>query len=272
MTRTELFDFFWQSHSSVTPDARRIHALLRERGEAVVNDHVAFRTFDVDAIGIESLGATFTALGWSPSGEYSFPEKKLRAISYAHPEKDVPHVFISELITGEFSDDLRRIVAGLVGQIDPARKGDASLLSELPSWAPVAYADYRRLQEESQYAAWLAAYGIRVNHFTVLVNALTTFGSIQELNAWLRERGFTLNDSGGLVKGTPEQLLEQSSTRSNVVEWEFAGGERHEIPSCYYEFARRYDDPATGELYRGFIARSADRIFESTDDVRAARP
>jgi hypothetical protein len=271
MNRTDLFDFFWKSHSSVTPDALRIHELLSARGERVVNDHVAFRTFDVDPIGVESLAETFLRLGWSPSGEYTFPEKKLRARSYAHPEKDVPHVFISELVTSEFSDELRSIVASLVEQVARERRGSDSLLTELPSWAPVSYDDYRRLQEESQYAAWLAAFGIRVNHFTVLVNALETFDSIQSLNTWLMAEGFSLNDSGGLVKGTPEQLLEQSSTRSNVVEWEFDGGERHEIPSCYYEFARRYVDPTTGELYRGFIARSADRIFESTDDVRPAR-
>ena len=37
-----------------------------------------------------------------------------------------------------------------------------------------------------------------------------------------------------------------------------------EIPSCYYEFARRYPDH-DGNLYSGFIAKSADKIFESTD-------
>jgi hypothetical protein len=37
------------------------------------------------------------------------------------------------------------------------------------------------------------------------------------------------------------------------------------IPSCYYEFARRYRLPG-GELFQGFVAASADRIFESTDD------
>jgi hypothetical protein len=37
-----------------------------------------------------------------------------------------------------------------------------------------------------------------------------------------------------------------------------------EIPGCYYEFAKRYPD-ADGKLYSGFIAKSADKIFESTD-------
>jgi hypothetical protein len=45
---------------------------------------------------------------------------------------------------------------------------------------------------------------------------------------------------------------------------EFANGERHVIPTCYYEFARRYPD-ADGKIYEGFVAASADKIFESTN-------
>ena len=37
-----------------------------------------------------------------------------------------------------------------------------------------------------------------------------------------------------------------------------------EITSCYYEFAFRHP-MANGELFKGFIASSADKIFESTD-------
>lgn len=46
---------------------------------------------------------------------------------------------------------------------------------------------------------------------------------------------------------------------------EFAGGKTAKIPSCYYEFARRYPDPRTGRVYDGFVAASADKIFESTN-------
>jgi len=44
----------------------------------------------------------------------------------------------------------------------------------------------------------------------------------------------------------------------------FADGDRHEIPTCYYEFARRYRD-REGALFQGFVTASADKIFESTD-------
>jgi hypothetical protein len=36
------------------------------------------------------------------------------------------------------------------------------------------------------------------------------------------------------------------------------------IPSCFYEFAQRYRLP-DGNLYQGFVAANADKIFESTN-------
>ena len=41
-------------------------------------------------------------------------------------------------------------------------------------------------------------------------------------------------------------------------------GETVQIPSCFYEFAQRYELP-DGKLYQGFVAASADKIFESTN-------
>ncbi|MEX0981299.1 MAG: DUF1338 family protein, partial [Bacteroidales bacterium] len=110
---------------------------------------------------------------------------------------------------------------------------------------------------------WVAVYGYRANHFTISINHLNQFNSIQKVNEFLKENGFRLNSSGGEVKGTPEQLLEQSSTLADTISVEFKEG-TSEIPSCYYEFARRYSDK-NGQLFSGFIAGSADKIFESTD-------
>lgn len=265
MTLGELLDFFWNDYAAITPSALKVHALLEGRGERIVNDHIAFRTFNIEPIGVESLGAVFTALGYEPSGEYRFERKKLRAVSYAHPTPGTPHVFISELLTEEFSPELQEIVHGLAAQVPASRAGSRELFTALPTWAPVEHGVYERLLRESEYAGWLAAFGIRANHFTILVNALRTLDSLEALNAWLESESFTLNGSGGAIKGSPEVLLEQSSIMADWIDREFAGGECHRIRSCYYEFARRYDDPATGRLYQGFIARSADKIFESTN-------
>lgn len=50
---------------------------------------------------------------------------------------------------------------------------------------------------------------------------------------------------------------------ANTVQVTFDDGSA-EVPGCFYEFARRYPD-ADGSLFQGFIAASADKIFESTD-------
>ncbi len=47
----------------------------------------------------------------------------------------------------------------------------------------------------------------------------------------------------------------------------FAGGDKHEISTCFYEFALRYTDK-DGQLYQGFVEANADEIFESTHIVQ----
>ena len=79
----------------------------------------------------------------------------------------------------------------------------------------------------------------------------------------MKTLGFKLNPFGGEIKGTPEELLEQSSTMAESLNVQFADGV-YAIPACYYEFAKRYAMP-NGQLYQGFVASSADKIFESTN-------
>ena len=122
---------------------------------------------------------------------------------------------------------------------------------------------YLKLAAESEYASWVYAFGFRPNHFTVSINHLKNFSDLAKLNAFLKMNGFMLNAAGGEIKGTPAELLEQSSTMAGEIMWQFGDGV-YSIPACYYEFAKRY--PLTsGELYQGFIAASADKIFESTN-------
>jgi hypothetical protein len=126
--------------------------------------------------------------------------------------------------------------------------------------------DYKKLQKESDYGAWMGAIGYKPNHFTVSVNQLESFEELSELNSFLKENGIKLNESGGEIKGSKEVCLEQSSTLADNVEVEFSDM-KLTIPSCYFEFAKRYHLP-NGELYTGFVAKSADKIFESTDKTQ----
>lgn len=260
-----LFDSLWEAYAAITPAAARIHALLHARGESFRNDHVAFRTFDLAPLGLERLAAPFLALGYTPTGRYDFEVKKLHARSYSHPSGRFPRVFISELRTGEFPPVVREIAETLLEQVDPrALASDEAALTWAPTWPAPTLENYERLLEHSEYAAWLAAFGIRANHFTVHANDLRSVAELAELVELLRAAGERLNAEPSPIQGSAAERLEQCSTLADRVEWSFADGERASIPSCYYEFAWRHAD-AEGKLFDGFVTQSADKIFESTD-------
>lgn len=257
-----LLDRLWDDYRRLNPQAGAIQRLLASSGDTVVNDHIALRTYDDRRVNIEVLARAFVGLGYQDHGEYKFPQKKLRARHYEHQDAGHPKVFISELKLGECSPPLRRIVSGLIDQVEPDMLNRVDLPVIGRPWT-VSRADYATLADESEYAAWVAAFGFRANHFTILVNALERFDGLQQLNAFLNDQGYCLNTSGGQIKGSPEVYLEQSSTLADKVAVQFSDGTAT-IPCGYYEFARRYPLP-NGQLFQGFVAGSADRIFESTD-------
>lgn len=268
MNADSIFKRLWEQYTAENPGAGTIYKLFQDQGEKVVNDHVAFRTFDDPRVNIDILSKPFISAGYQPAGEYYFEKKKLRARHYELPgSPESPRVFISELLMEKFSEDLQTTIRELLDTVPGEVLESPDLIFQGRIFNSISHAVYNRLREESEYAAWLYAFGFRANHFTVSINYLKRFESIEEVNSFLKENGFQLNSSGGEIKGTPEQLLQQSSTLADQVEVGFTDG-THTIPGCYYEFARRYPDNS-GKLFSGFIAGSADKIFESTDYRRS---
>jgi hypothetical protein len=211
---------------------------------------------------LEALARPFAAAGYFPRGDYKFPNKHLTARHFEHTDPQHPKIFISQLELNEMSEELKHTVIGLIDQI-PAEAFDRDDFCVSGRLWDLDYSTYERLVRESEYAGWMSAFGFCPNHFTVLVNELTTVSGLEELNELLKQNGFSLNASGGEIKGSPDVYLEQSSTLAAEIEVPFSDGV-YRIPSCYYEFARRYEQP-DGRLFTGFIAQSADKIFESTD-------
>jgi len=259
----DLFAALWQDYVKVTPSAASIHRLLgSSQQDDVINDHIALRTFNLPKVSLEKLAAHFIAVGYREKGEYHFEAKKLYAKHFEHPDPKAPKVFISELLVEKCSAELQAIIHRLVDAIP----SDAVSATNFPysgrHW-DIDEPSYRQLVAESEYAAWMAVWGFKANHFTVSVNALKNFDTLQSVNQALKDAGFTLNTSGGEIKGSPEVLLEQSSTLADEAEVSFTDGSAM-VPSCFYEFALRYPT-ADGTLYSGFVAASADKIFESTN-------
>lgn len=252
----------WSDYISNTPSAKKINDLLSQEGEVIINDHIAFRTWSDSPFSIVHFKKIFLDWGLVEGGEYFFPNKKVRAIHLQHPtDITVPKVFISEILWQEFSPELKKLTARVIEHL-PSGHDVISMLEKKICW-DLKIDDYESLSRESEYGAWLYAWGIRPNHFTVSINSLAKYQDIYALNSFLKGHGFSLNKSGGEVKGSAQIFLEQSSIMADMMTVDFSGTAK-KIPSCYYEFAKRYPQN-NGILYQGFNEKSADKIFESTN-------
>lgn len=267
MTAADYLEHFWQQYQTEVPAAKDIYNLFIERGEDITflsHDHLALRTFNDPRVNIEAMMRPFLAMGYTPSQMvYDFPVKKLFARHYEPPEENMPKVFISELLLEQFSDNLQRIISDCIDQIPTTVLQDELALAHSKTNWKLKFGDYETLATESEYASWLYAYGFRANHFAIRVNHLKTFKNCKEINDFLRSKGYKINEENGELKGGPDVLLEQSSIMAQYADVDFVDG-KHKIPSCYYEFTQRFPDN-TGLLYPGFVAASADKIFESTN-------
>jgi len=264
MQHNDIFNRLWKDYTTQNPSTQKVYDLFQAEGETVINDHIAFRTFRDPAIGVDKLAQVFLKNGYEFKGDYHFETKKLYAKHFEHlTDPDAPRVFISELLVDDFSPFLQQTVKDWIAQIPVLLTGSDELIYAGNVSGRPSFEVYEKLRTESEYAGWLYVNGFCANHFTVSVNGLKKLDSIQKINSFLKSHGFLLNDTGGEIQGTPEELLEQSSIRAGMVKFRFTEGE-FEIPGCYYEFAKRYPD-SDGTLYSGFIAKSADKIFESTN-------
>jgi len=260
---SDIFQQLWETYIKINPKVDQIKKLFESEGEQVMNDHIALRTFDDPRVNIEVLAQTFKRQGYFEKKSYVFQDKKLLAKHYEHPDPLKPKVFISELELGKFSSDLRKIVDDILKQVNAATTQSDTFVNCGRPWNGITFSNYEALRNESEYAAWMYAWGFVANHFTVKVNHLKKFPSIAAVNTFLEKEGIVLNSSGGKIKGSPTSMLEQSSTMANKQFVDFLEGKK-EIPSCYYEFAFRHKT-ASGTEFPDFIADNADKIFESTN-------
>ncbi len=165
-----------------------------------MNDNIAFRTFNHRHIGIDILAKSFVKAGYEPRGENHFEEKKLFARHFEHKSiKTASRVFISELLTENFSEFLRETVTKWIDSIPEQLQKSDELLFAGTSWTIPSWEVYNRLREESEYAGWLYVNGFRANHFTVSINSLKKYNTIEKVNQFIKDNGFRMNSSGGEI-------------------------------------------------------------------------
>ncbi|WP_396634379.1 DUF1338 domain-containing protein [Maribacter sp. R86514] len=249
----------------------------------IINDHIAFRTLGVPNLGISSFEKIFLHYGYSKMDSYHFAAKKLDAYWYAPPSPEYPRIFISELRVEDLSNQAQRIISEytntiIADPIDAIDLDDTQAVGDFfykPLWKLPTLADFQKLSEESEYAAWVIYNRYYLNHYTISVHDLPSpYNSLEVFNEFLKGLGIVLNSSGGIIKTSNDGLLRQSSSVAEMVDATFAHNEKMKISGSYVEFAERSILPEFKSLDKndiqrehrreGFEAANADKIFEST--------
>lgn len=270
------------------PDVQAIiNAMIKEQiissADEIENDHIAFRTMGVPKLGIQSLEKIFLHYGYQKRDYYYFPEKKLDAFWYAPPPGNYPRIFISELRVKDLPVDIQQTITSYTNEVttDPVdaldlNNGEAvDQFLHSPLWRTPSMEDYEKLAAVNEYAAWVIYNRYYLNHFTISVHNLKEgYNTIAGFDNFLQKNAFVLNDSGGIIKKSPDGNLLQSSTVAKMIEAEFADGKKKSIAGSYVEFAERKVLPEFAGLPKeaikrehrreGFEAGNADKIFEST--------
>jgi len=261
----QIFKRFWETYTHQNPMALRISELFKAEGEEVVHDHIALRSFNIKGMDIESVSREFISAGYKVADAYIFDEKHLEARHFVHKTiADAPKVFISELQVEKCSPLIQETVQRITEQVDAKQLEDSGFIYRGRLWDMPSFSVYEQLRNESEYAAWLYVHGYRANHFAIRINALSKYNDIRKVNNFVKSHGYLMNIVNGQeTYGSAGELLEQSSTKAEIIVEDFTEG-RFSIPACFYEFTQRYPGK-DGRLYEGFIAANADKIFQSTD-------
>ena len=270
------------------PDVKAVSLEMKNLGliskqEDIVNDHIAFRTLGIPNLGISSFERIFLHHGYTKQDHYFFPKKKLEAYWYKPPHDSYPRVFISELKVENLSRKAQQIIHHYTKGIhdDPINQIDLDNVDDVVSflhkalWELPDIADYNALLTESEYGAWVLYNRYYLNHYTISVHELPApYNELVFFNEFLKSIGITLNDAGGEIKISRDQLLRQSSTIAQTILATFANGKTAEIAGSYVEFAERLPLPQYAQLPKekltnshrreGFETGNADKIFEST--------
>lgn len=290
----QLLQRLWNDYRERVSYVRDYEQVVLANDATFVNDHVAFRSISKQrpAMGMGNIARIFQAAGYFREGMYEFPTKKLSALHMRHSNPALPKIFVSEFKSWEAAHETRQAIQNVVKEHRPhfsdeqlagirdLQPGDDEVISALVEsaaavflsmpWEPPERNDVVAIDKESQYAAWVAVHGYRVNHFTSSVNShgVESLNTIEKTMAALQAAGVPTKNE---IEGAAGSKLRQSATEAVEVEVKVRdGSEILTIPwnYAYFEIAERGEvtDPETGKPVRfeGFLGPQASQLFEMT--------
>lgn len=291
-----LFAKLWAKYLERVSYAREYQRLVVEKGGSVVNDHVAFRTLNTHTgeqpEGIKAIRHILTCLEYTQVEKYEFKKKKLKAVHFVHPDPMMPKIFVSQLEVDEFPDWAQQIIKSAVKDTpyllsdssiellatlkekgDLPRLAGEALVQDLAQyfrrpWKIPRKDDVLKLNDVSQYAAWVLLHGNAVNHFTAYINYqnVPEWPDLATTCKGLADAGIPMKDA---LEGEKGGILQQSATLAVKEDVEVKGEdgvEKMPWTYAYYELAERGLVIENGEekLFSGFLGEQARHLFDMT--------
>lgn len=287
----------WEHFLANVPYAKKYTEMVNQKGGKVVIDHIAFRTFNVHTgeqpEGIRAIRHILNYFEYKPAGRYNFPKRKLNAIHFEHPDRDFPKIFVSQLEVDELPDWAQQMIKDTVHNTTYLLS-DKSIellgILEKTGLLPVEAAEFLvddlvqyfrrpwnipqkehvlKINDISQYGAWVLLHGNTASHFAASVNQ-------QNVNDWpdlettckaLENAGIPMKDK---IEGAPGSKLRQSATLAVKEELRVKGETGFEKiiwTSSYFELTERnlYEENGEHKLFNGFLGDQTSHLLDLTE-------
>jgi len=291
-----LIDRLWNQYIERVPYAKQYVDLVTQKGGKVVIDHIAFRTFNAHTgeqpEGIRAIRHILNFLEYKPVAKYSFQKKKLKATHFEHPDESFPKIFVSQLEVSELPEWTQKMINAAVNStlylLSDKSLELLRILEEsgvLPSeaaeylvndlvhyfrrpWNIPLKDDVLKINDVSQYGAWVLLHGNSVNHFAVLINNqdVKEWPDLETTSKALAASSVPMNEkiegeSGGKLQQTDtyavkEEVKVKGETGIEKMVWTYA----------YFELAQRnfIEENGSRKLFGGFLGEQANHLFDMT--------
>ena len=290
----ELLDSLWKEYIIRVRYAKIYSELVAQKGRRVVTDHIAIRTFNTNTGeqpgGIQAIEHILNCLEYTTVSSYKFSKKRLNAVCFEHSDKMLPKIFVSQLEVNQLPEWAQIIINKTVKDT-PYILSDSSIellqkvkeKGELPTeaanllitdlvqyfrrpWRIPRKEDVIKLNDISQYAAWVLLHGNSVNHFAASIN-YQDVAELSGLEITCRELETVGVPMLNHFEGKKESILWQSATQTIKEDVEVKGENGNEKivwTYSYYEFVQRGFIENSKKLFSGFIEKQEIHLFDMT--------
>lgn len=292
-----LVDRLWKQYLDRVLYARKYVDLVTEKGGEITIDHIAFRTFNAHTgeqpEGIRAIKHILNFLEYKPASKYKFIKRKLNSVHFEHPDETFPKIFVSQLEVNDLPVWAQSMINNEIHNTSYLLS-DKSLellgILEENGILPLEAAEYLvedlvhyfrrpwnipkkeevlKINDISQFGAWVLLHGNSVNHFAVLINnqKIKEWPDLDATCSALAAEGIPMKDN---IEGEPGSKLRQSATLAVKEELTVKGEINFEKiiwTYAYFELAERnyIEENGQRKLFSGFLGEQASHLFDLTE-------